>query len=167
MCDNVHPVPGAVPLVPSSNGYEPGFKTQLMIKDMTLGVEAGEAAGIEPSMARTALDFYKVASEDPLCKVCCFLVLIFFPVDIMSGSLLNISQFHRSGMDRPYTFSSIKQRRRRRISPFFACDMLLYVPTQFCRIFATVPLVHDNILSCRKQAAYHPARSLVSPKRGF
>lgn len=119
MCDNVHPVPGAVPLVPSSNGYEPGFKTQLMIKDMTLGVEAGEAAGIEPSMARTALDFYKVASEDPLCKVCCFLVLIFFPVDIMSGSLLNISQFHRSGMDRPYTFSSIKQRRRRRISPFF------------------------------------------------
>lgn len=69
MMDNVQPVPGILPHVPSSNGYRLGFKTQMMIKDVSLGVEAGEAVGIEPSIARAALEVYKKAAVDPKCIV--------------------------------------------------------------------------------------------------
>ncbi|KIW96402.1 uncharacterized protein Z519_03471 [Cladophialophora bantiana CBS 173.52] len=67
MCDNVQPVPGILSNVPSSNGYKPGFKTQMMIKDITLGVEAGREVGIEPRMAETALKVFEKAAVDPRC----------------------------------------------------------------------------------------------------
>lgn len=69
MLQNVQPVPGILPHVPSSNDYELGFKTQMMIKDVSLGVEAGEAVGIEPSIARAALKVYTEAAQNPKCIV--------------------------------------------------------------------------------------------------
>ncbi|KAF2462460.1 putative 3-hydroxyisobutyrate dehydrogenase [Lineolata rhizophorae] len=67
MCDNVMPVPGVVPHVPSSNGYKLGFKSQMMIKDTTLGIDAGHATGIRPVMAEAAVETFKKAAEDPRC----------------------------------------------------------------------------------------------------
>ena len=67
MCDNVLPVPGVLPQVPSSNGYKPGFKTQMMIKDLSLGVEAGKEVGIEPRTAELALKVFEKAAVDPRC----------------------------------------------------------------------------------------------------
>ncbi|KAJ9608466.1 hypothetical protein H2200_007454 [Cladophialophora chaetospira] len=67
MCDNVQPVPNVLPQVPSSNGYEPGFKSQMMIKDISLGVEAARQVGIEPRTAVTALKVFEEAAVDPRC----------------------------------------------------------------------------------------------------
>ncbi|KAF2199966.1 6-phosphogluconate dehydrogenase C-terminal domain-like protein [Delitschia confertaspora ATCC 74209] len=67
MCDHVHPVPGVVGHVPSSNGYRPGFKTQMMIKDLGLGIEAGREVGIEPVMAEAAMAVWEAASKNPVC----------------------------------------------------------------------------------------------------
>ena len=69
MCDHVHPVPGIVPHVPSSNDYKPGFKTQMMIKDLGLGIEAGKEVGIRPLMAEAAMEVWESASNDPQCYV--------------------------------------------------------------------------------------------------
>lgn len=66
---NKQPVPGVVPNSPASNDYKPGFRVELMIKDLTLGADAGRAAGINPSMADKALETYYKANEDPRCKV--------------------------------------------------------------------------------------------------
>ncbi|KAL1970678.1 hypothetical protein VTN77DRAFT_4322 [Rasamsonia byssochlamydoides] len=69
MCNHVHLVPGVVAHVPSSNDYAPGFKTQMMIKDTLLGMEAGPKTGIEPTMARAVMEVYRKAAHDPVCKV--------------------------------------------------------------------------------------------------
>ncbi|ETI27675.1 hypothetical protein G647_00124 [Cladophialophora carrionii CBS 160.54] len=67
MCDNVQPVPHVLPHVPSSNSYKPGFKSQMMIKDISLGVEAGREVGIEPRTGETALKVFEQAARDPRC----------------------------------------------------------------------------------------------------
>jgi 3-hydroxyisobutyrate/3-hydroxypropionate dehydrogenase len=67
MCDNVLPVPNVLPQVPSSNGYKPGFKSQMMIKDISLGVEAGRQVGIEPRTAEVVLKVFEEAANDPRC----------------------------------------------------------------------------------------------------
>ncbi|KAL3485853.1 NAD binding domain of 6-phosphogluconate dehydrogenase-domain-containing protein [Aspergillus germanicus] len=67
MADNVQPVPGVVPHAPSSNDYRLGFKTQMMIKDLSLAVQAGYATGIHPSVAEAALRVYEKAAMDPQC----------------------------------------------------------------------------------------------------
>lgn len=69
MADNVQPVPGVVPDAPSSNNYRLGFKTQMMIKDLGLGVQAGYATGIKPTIAEAALRVYEKAAVDPRCIV--------------------------------------------------------------------------------------------------
>jgi 3-hydroxyisobutyrate/3-hydroxypropionate dehydrogenase len=55
MLEDDCPVPNAAPGVPSSNGHQPGFKSQIMVKDISLGVEAGRAVGIEPRTAEVVL----------------------------------------------------------------------------------------------------------------
>ena len=45
MGDHVNPVPGVVPHAPSSNNWRLGFKTQMMIKDIGLGVDAAKQVG--------------------------------------------------------------------------------------------------------------------------
>ncbi|OJJ53629.1 hypothetical protein ASPSYDRAFT_212655 [Aspergillus sydowii CBS 593.65] len=67
MADHVQPVPGVVPHAPSSNNYRLGFKTQMMIKDLSLGVQAGHATGIIPTVAEAALRVYEKAAVDPQC----------------------------------------------------------------------------------------------------
>jgi len=67
MLDHVNPVPGVLPSVPSSRNYEGGFKAQMMVKDMTLGVDAGAATGVRTTTGSAALEIYKEASTDPRC----------------------------------------------------------------------------------------------------
>jgi 3-hydroxyisobutyrate dehydrogenase-like beta-hydroxyacid dehydrogenase len=67
MFDNVHPVPGVVPHAPSSNDYKGGFRTQMMVKDMTLGVDAAKKVGCRTTLGPAALEFYKEAAVDPRC----------------------------------------------------------------------------------------------------
>jgi 3-hydroxyisobutyrate dehydrogenase len=69
MADHVQPVPGVVPHAPSSNDYRLGFKTQMMIKDLSLAVQAGYATGIHPSVAEAALRVYEKAAVDAQCIV--------------------------------------------------------------------------------------------------
>jgi 3-hydroxyisobutyrate dehydrogenase len=69
MADHVQPVPGVVPHAPSSNNYRLGFKTQMMIKDLSLSVQAGHATGIHPTVAEAALRVYEKAAVDPQCIV--------------------------------------------------------------------------------------------------
>lgn len=67
MCDHVNPVPGVVAHAPASRDYEGGFKAQMMVKDMTLGVDAAAAVGIKPSTGQAALELYKQAALDSRC----------------------------------------------------------------------------------------------------
>ncbi|KAJ5631974.1 hypothetical protein N7490_008313 [Penicillium lividum] len=67
MADNVQPVPGVVAHAPSSNDYRLGFKTQMMIKDLGLCVQAGYATGITPTIAEAALRVYEKAAVNPRC----------------------------------------------------------------------------------------------------
>lgn len=67
MCDHVNPVPGVVEHAPASRNYEGGFKSQMMVKDMTLGVDAAAAVGIRASTGLAALELYKESAVDPRC----------------------------------------------------------------------------------------------------
>ena len=81
MGEHMMPVPDILPDAPSSNGYKPGFRHELMVKDMTLGIEAGKKHGIEPTMASTAVAACKKASEDPRCEVSCCCLLSLSAID--------------------------------------------------------------------------------------
>lgn len=69
MCDHVLPIPNVQTeyWVPSNSGYKPGFKTQMMLKDLGLGVESARQVGVEPSMAVAALKVWESASQDEKC----------------------------------------------------------------------------------------------------
>lgn len=69
MLDNMQPVPDVLPQAASSNGYNVTFSQDIMVKDLALGVSAGEAVGIEPSIARAALEVSREAAQNPKCKV--------------------------------------------------------------------------------------------------
>ena len=61
-----HPVPGLVPRAASSNGYRPGFMTDLMCKDIGLAVEAARARRIPVFVAPAAQQVYRLASSHGL-----------------------------------------------------------------------------------------------------
>lgn len=69
MCDHVMPVPNVQKeyWVPSNSGYKPGFKTQMMLKDLGLGIESARQVGVEPSMAAKALEVWERAAKDERC----------------------------------------------------------------------------------------------------
>ncbi|EEU42002.1 uncharacterized protein NECHADRAFT_86146 [Fusarium vanettenii 77-13-4] len=67
MGDNVCPVPNVVPHAPSSNAWRLGFKTQMFLKDLSLGIEAAQRESIEPTMAKAAYAVFEEASKDPRC----------------------------------------------------------------------------------------------------
>ena len=69
MGEHMQPVPGILPTAPSSNHYKPGFRHALMVKDLTLGIEAGRKHGIAPTMAETAVEVSKKAAKDPRTEV--------------------------------------------------------------------------------------------------
>jgi 3-hydroxyisobutyrate dehydrogenase-like beta-hydroxyacid dehydrogenase len=69
MCDHVMPIPNVQKeyWVPSNSGYKPGFKTQMMLKDLGLGIESANQVGVRPSMAERALEVWKDAAKDEKC----------------------------------------------------------------------------------------------------
>ncbi|RBA14807.1 hypothetical protein FPRO05_13023 [Fusarium proliferatum] len=67
MLDHVNPVPGVVAHAPSSNGYAPGFKSQMLVKDVGLGVNAARSVGINPSIGNAAIKTFEKAGIDPIC----------------------------------------------------------------------------------------------------
>ncbi|KAL4869858.1 hypothetical protein BDV12DRAFT_166972 [Aspergillus spectabilis] len=62
-----NPCPGVVPGAPSSNGYEGGFKVQLMKKDFSLAVNMAESVGATLALGQQGLKTYEAASNDPEC----------------------------------------------------------------------------------------------------
>ncbi len=57
------PIPGIVATSPSSNGYQPGFSTELMLKDMGLALNAANNAGLKLQTAITAKEIYQAFSD--------------------------------------------------------------------------------------------------------
>ncbi|USP76882.1 3-hydroxyisobutyrate dehydrogenase [Curvularia clavata] len=70
MCDHVMPIPNVQKeyWVPSNSGYKPGFKTQMMIKDLSLGVESARQVGTKCSMAERAVEVWQEAAVDERCR---------------------------------------------------------------------------------------------------
>ncbi|KAJ5955533.1 hypothetical protein N7501_009812 [Penicillium viridicatum] len=68
ICDTFNPVPGVDPDAPSSNGYQKGFKVQLMKKDISLALDMACRVGSTNVLGRVGLQTYKEASEDERCK---------------------------------------------------------------------------------------------------
>ena len=57
------PVPGVGPVTPADNGYQGGFATALMLKDLTLAMAAAKDAGAPVPMGHRAADLYKACAE--------------------------------------------------------------------------------------------------------
>ncbi|KAJ5923890.1 hypothetical protein N7466_008077 [Penicillium verhagenii] len=68
VCDRFCPVPGVYPEAPSSNGYQDGFKVQLMRKDFSLAVEMARRVESRNVLGGAGLTIYEGASEDVRCK---------------------------------------------------------------------------------------------------
>ena len=52
------PVPGVGPATPADNGYQGGFATALMLKDLKLAMEAAKSAGADVPMGARAAELY-------------------------------------------------------------------------------------------------------------
>ena len=57
------PVPGVGPQSPADNGYQGGFATALMLKDLTLAAEAAQTAGATTAMGAKARELYADFAE--------------------------------------------------------------------------------------------------------
>ncbi|OAL42549.1 6-phosphogluconate dehydrogenase C-terminal domain-like protein [Pyrenochaeta sp. DS3sAY3a] len=64
MLDHVCPVPGFIPHAPSSNGYALGFKSQMLSKDVGLGVNVAKSVNIKPSIGEAAMQVYEKPGKD-------------------------------------------------------------------------------------------------------
>ncbi|TID14301.1 3-hydroxyisobutyrate dehydrogenase [Venturia nashicola] len=68
ICDDWCPVPGLCPGAPASNGYQGGFRVQLMRKDFALAVDTAEDVGAQLALGQSGLHVYTSAMNDPRCK---------------------------------------------------------------------------------------------------
>jgi 3-hydroxyisobutyrate dehydrogenase len=66
LMEHMHPVPGLVSRAASTNGYAPGFMTDLMCKDVGLAVDAARALRIPLFVAPAAQQVYRLASSHGL-----------------------------------------------------------------------------------------------------
>jgi 3-hydroxyisobutyrate dehydrogenase len=66
LMEQMHPVPGIVARAASTNGYAPGFMTDLMCKDVGLAVDAARALRIPLFVAPAAQQVYRLASSHGL-----------------------------------------------------------------------------------------------------
>jgi len=57
------PVPGVGPTSPADNGYQGGFATALMLKDLKLAMEAAGTAGSQTPMGQRAKELYEAFVE--------------------------------------------------------------------------------------------------------
>jgi len=64
--EHAHPVPDLVPRAASTNGYQPGFMTDLMCKDLGLVVDAARALRVPVFVAPAAQQLYRLASSHGL-----------------------------------------------------------------------------------------------------
>jgi 3-hydroxyisobutyrate dehydrogenase len=64
--EQMHPVPGLAPRAASTIGYEPGFMTDLMCKDLGLAVDAARALRVPVFVAPAAQQLYRLASSHGL-----------------------------------------------------------------------------------------------------
>jgi 3-hydroxyisobutyrate dehydrogenase len=53
------PLPGVGPQTPADNGYQGGFATALMLKDLKLAVEAASGANASVPMGANAMALYQ------------------------------------------------------------------------------------------------------------
>lgn len=68
MCDHGMPIPNVTDIwVLINSGYKPGFKMQMMLKDLGLGIESAKQVGIKPVMAEAALGVWENESKDERC----------------------------------------------------------------------------------------------------
>ena len=58
-----NPVPNVHPNAPASKGYEGGFATSLVIKDLSLAVDLAKSRGVLPTISLFARDFYRMAQK--------------------------------------------------------------------------------------------------------
>ena len=58
------PVPGVGPATPADNGYEGGFLTALMLKDLLLAREAAASVGASTPIGSAAADLYQRFADD-------------------------------------------------------------------------------------------------------
>ena len=66
LMEHMHPVPGLVAQSASSHGYQPGFMTDLMCKDLGLAVDAARALRVPVFVAPVAQQVYRLASSQGL-----------------------------------------------------------------------------------------------------
>jgi 3-hydroxyisobutyrate dehydrogenase len=64
--EHMHPVPALVAQAASTNGYRPGFMTDLMCKDLGLAVDAARALRVPVFVAPAAQQLYRLASSHGL-----------------------------------------------------------------------------------------------------
>ncbi len=57
------PIPDLVKTAPSTNGFKPGFSSQLMLKDLSLALNAANAAGIDLPFGANAAEQYGALVE--------------------------------------------------------------------------------------------------------
>jgi 3-hydroxyisobutyrate dehydrogenase len=57
------PVPGVGPQSPADNGYQGGFASALMLKDLKLAMEAAEGAGAVVPMGKRAAELYQAFAD--------------------------------------------------------------------------------------------------------
>jgi hypothetical protein len=107
MGDNVCPVPDVVPHAPSSNNWRLGFKTQMFLKDLSLGIEAARQQDLQPTMAEAAYRVFEKASKDPRCIVRTICRIL----DVQHTD----HRFHRTGTDLLCTYISPIQGRELRV----------------------------------------------------
>lgn len=56
--DATNPVPGVIDTSPSSRGYQGGFGTGLIRKDLTLGLECADEVGVQTDFAKHAMEYF-------------------------------------------------------------------------------------------------------------
>jgi len=64
--EHMHPVPALVPQAASTNGYRPGFMTDLMCEDLGLAVDAARALRVPVFVSPAAQQLYRLASSHGL-----------------------------------------------------------------------------------------------------
>jgi 3-hydroxyisobutyrate dehydrogenase len=63
-----NPAPGVIEGAPAGRGYEGGFGTALMLKDLKLALKAAEEADVSPFLGEKARELYTAVDADAKCK---------------------------------------------------------------------------------------------------
>jgi 3-hydroxyisobutyrate dehydrogenase len=62
------PVPGPVPASPANNGYKPGFMAGLMLKDLTLAMQAARMTAADTPLGAHAHVLYEALCADGMAQ---------------------------------------------------------------------------------------------------